>query len=110
MTKSHRVSLDLGHRDIFRLSGLVHREWSHALRQRAEDRELECSEVGAVAGFAVRNALEATWEACDALAEDCLCVREVDAAYEVAATGWRQHDLLKYQCLVCSGIDVVVVA
>ena len=82
------------------------------MRQRAEDRELESSEVGAVAGagFAVRNALEATWEACDALAEDCLCVREVDAAYEVAVTGWRQDDLLKYQCLVCSGIDVVVEA
>jgi hypothetical protein len=85
------ILFDFGWWDVFSFSRLVHRERSHTLRQRAEDRELKSGKVRSIAGFAVWNSLQATGQAFDALAEDGFGVGEEDAAYEVTALRQRRH-------------------
>ena len=95
------ILFDFGWWDLFSFGRLVHRERSHALRQRAEDRELKGGKVRSIVGFAIWNAFKAIRDTCNAFAEDGLGVGEEDAAYEMAASRQRRHSLQYISFSIC---------
>jgi hypothetical protein len=75
------VALDFGAREGFRRYCAVHHEWADAFRHAVEDAELLVNEECPLACLAVWKSLQATWHACDALAENGLGVGVWHAAY-----------------------------